>query len=442
MHGPKVGPDTALSTPHPRRRLLLIAYACSPRHGSEPMVGWHRALQAARFHDTWVICEEHRFGPEVREYLRTHGPVSGLRFEFLPMTGPQQLLARTSVLYYLAYNLWHRDALKLARRLHARHDFDLVHQVNYCGFREPGYCWQLEPPFVWGPLGGTQNMPLRFLGELGAWGAVKELVRTALNHWQLRFRRRVRQAARRADVILAANTTNQRDLRRAHGVLPEVLLETGLPKIAACAHRDVASAVDSPRDLHILWSGQFLPFKGLTLLLKALGGLRGRLPFQLRVLGDGPMRRAWSRLARRLGIEDRVQWLGWLPHAEAMEQYAWADVFAFTSLRDTTGSVMLEALAAGVPVICLDHQGGRDVVTDSSGWRIPPNRPGQVVADLQTVLLRAVRDRAYLAEMQRGARQRAERYLWSCNGEQMANVYERVLGGGVAGVPEREEQLA
>ena len=55
--------------------------------------------------------------------------------------------------------------------------------------------------------------------------------------------------------------------------------------------------------------------------------------------------------------------MGWLPHQEAIAQYAWADAFVFSSLRDTTGTVVVEALAAGLPVICLDHQGVHDVVT-------------------------------------------------------------------------------
>ncbi len=413
-----------------RSRILLVAYACSPRHGSEPSVGWHRAVQAARFHDTWVICEEHQFGTEIREYLAKHGPVPGLHFEFLPMSPLELRLAGTGVLYYVAYNLWHRRAARRAAELHQQHAFSLVHQVNYCGFREPGYCWQLDVPFVWGPLGGTQNLPLRFSLEIGCGGGVRETIRTLLNRWQLYFRRRVRQAAQRANVVLAANTTNQRDLQRALSIKPDVLLETGLTWIQKRdAPADGQGDRRDPHELRILWSGQFLPFKGLSLLLKALGRLRGRMPFRLRVLGRGPMDKPWRRLARKLQIDDAIEWLGWLPHEEAVLQYAWADVFAFTSLRDTTGSVMLESLAAEVPVICLDHQGGRDVITDACGVRIPPTNPRQVVRDLEGTLLRMSGDPAYRRKLSIGARERACDFLWSHNGECMAEVYRQVLEG-------------
>lgn len=425
--------------PSPRSRILLVAYACSPRHGSEPSVGWHRALQAVRFHDTWVICEERQFGPEIREYLHNHGPIPGLHFEFLPMSSWERRLASTSVLYYLAYNMWHRRAAQRAAELHQRHNFSLVHQVNYCGFREPGYCWQLDLPFIWGPLGGTQNLPWQFTFEIGCGGAIRETVRTLLNRWQLYYRRRVHRAARSARIVLAANTTNQRDLQRALGIEPDVLLETGLARVrqrSGTADGDADSR--DPGELRILWSGQFLPFKGLSLLLKALGRLRGRMPYRLRILGQGPMQKPWRRLARKLQIDDCIEWLGWLPHEEAIRQYAWADVFAFTSLRDTTGSVMLESLAAEVPVICLDHQGGHDVITDGCGVRIPPKNPGQVVRDLEDVLLRMSDDPEYLRQLSRGARERACDYLWSRNGECMADVYRQVLAGTREDSPEVE----
>src|SRR5262245_2183342 len=124
--------------PTPRRpRFLLLAYACSPTMGSEPGVGWNRALQAARMADTWVICEERRYGPGLRQYLAEKGPVPGLTFHFVPRDVLPAGLGKLPGLDYVAYNRWHRRAFRLARRLHAEHHFDLAHQVTFCGYRQP-----------------------------------------------------------------------------------------------------------------------------------------------------------------------------------------------------------------------------------------------------------------------------------------------------------------
>jgi glycosyltransferase involved in cell wall biosynthesis/peptidoglycan/xylan/chitin deacetylase (PgdA/CDA1 family) len=417
--GRKAAPDGS----PPRARVLLLAYACSPYRGSEASVGWHRALDAAREFDTWVICEETWCAPDIRAYIAANGAPAGVTFAFVPMGRWLRLLRRVPGLFYLAYNLWHRRGLAAARRLHRHCRFDLVHQVTFCGFREPGYLWKLGVPFVWGPVGGTQHYPWRFLLEAGPVGAVTETLRTLANGVQLRFSPRVRRAARTAASVFAANSTNARDMERFLGIAPAELLETGLPRLAASHGRQ------TPHDpIRLLWSGELRAFKGLPLLLRALARLPASTRFELRVVGGGPMRRRWHRMASRLGVDANTTWVGTLPHRDALLEFEWADVLVFTSLRDTSGNVALEALGAAVPVMCLDHQGVHDIVTDDCGLRIPVTAPGAVVEGLRDAVLRLSTDRALFARLSAGALARAHDLLWSVNGATMRSTYRRVLG--------------
>jgi len=168
--------------------------------------------------------------------------------------------------------------------------------------------------------------------------------------------------------------------------------------------------------------------KALPLLIDALARMPPDVPYCLRVLGEGKYLDAWRRLARRRGIDRRIEWLGWLPHEQALEQYAWADVFAFTSLRDTTGTVIAEALAAGLPVVCLDHQGAHDVVTDNCGIKIPVTTPREVIGGLREAFVRLARDPAEHQRLSRGAIERARDFLWTSQEEKMAAVFWRALG--------------
>ena len=111
------------------------------------------------------------------------------------------------------------------------------------------------------------------------------------------------------------------------------------------------------RLLRILWSGKLVPRKALSLLIKAWRGCRPRWPANCGCWARAartPLAAAGQRLARRTPHHLARM----LPQQEALRHYAWADVFVFTSLRDTTGNVVLEC-GAGLPVVCLDHQGGR-----------------------------------------------------------------------------------
>ena len=218
-----------LGSPDGRRpRLLLLTYACSPFHGSEKATGWNRAVQSARFCDTWVICEQREFAADIARYFEKHDLIAGLHFCFVAMSRFELALARVPGLYYLSYNLWHRRAYRVARRLHAQLAFDIVHQANRSGYREPGYLWRLDAAFVWGPVGGTQVYPWRFLSEASLRGAALEAIRNVLNALQLHLSPRLRRVARQADAIMVANSTVRRDLEGALGVKTTTLVETGL----------------------------------------------------------------------------------------------------------------------------------------------------------------------------------------------------------------------
>jgi glycosyltransferase involved in cell wall biosynthesis len=416
----------AICEPQRRPRVLQLSYACSPVRGSEAGVGWQRALQAAKHFDTWVICEEHEFADEIRDYLDAEGDIPGLHFVFVPIDQREWSWGQIhDWVWYAVLRRWHRQAFRVARQLHEQLHFDLVHQVTFCGFREPGYLWKLDAPFVWGPIGGTQNYPWRFLAAAGVRGALHETCRSIVNNLQLRLGGRVRRATRKAAAIVAATSTSQRDFARAHGVAPLVLPDVGLVHVDACPRKREVHA----GPLRILWSGLLTHRKALHLLIRALARLPNDVPYELRILGEGPMRASWERLARQTGVAAHAVWLGRLPHGEAMRQYAWADVFVFSSLRDTTGMVVVEALGAGLPVIGLDHQGVHDVLTDDCGVKIPVTTPREVIVRLSEAIARLARDDAERERLGRGALRRAGEYLWSRQEPAMIELYRRVLGG-------------
>ncbi|MDZ7618818.1 MAG: hypothetical protein U1E05_17570, partial [Patescibacteria group bacterium] len=265
-----------------------------PDRGSEEGVGWNRAVEAAKQFDTWVVCCKQLCAEGIRTHMSQHGSIPGLRFVFLPSSRRERWLARIPGLRYLAYNLWNQRAGRLAERLHRRRQFSLLHHLNYCGFREPGYLWKIDAPFVWGPLGGAQNYPWRFLPKAGLAVAVREGARSLVNELQLRYSRRVRLAAKRASLLMAATTTNHRALVRAHRVEPVLFIEGGVQQRPRTA---------SPRSndgvLRILWCGNLEPWKALHLLIEALAQIPADLPWRLRVVGAGSFAARSRRLAEQ-----------------------------------------------------------------------------------------------------------------------------------------------
>jgi peptidoglycan/xylan/chitin deacetylase (PgdA/CDA1 family) len=91
------------------------------------------------------------------------------------------------------------------------------------------------------------------------------------------------------------------------------------------------------------------------------------------------------------------------------------------------GTVVLEAMGAGVPVLCLDHQGAHDAVTESCGIKIPVVSPQDTIARLAAAIDSLARQPQRCRELGRAAKDRAKEYLWSRQGEAMAVLYRRVL---------------
>ncbi len=416
---------TTFQTPR-RPRVLQVAYACEPYYGSEQAVGWNWANQAGRFCDVWVICCADDCQRVIEHYLTENGEIANVNFVFLPKTHIQHAIHKLSrwlpFLSYYAFQRWHFQAYLLAKKLHAEIDFDLVHHVNFIGYREPGYLWKLGVPFVWGPIGGVQNCPWRF--SLG-WrlSKIKETLRTICNTIQLRTSLRVRHAAARAAVCLTANSTAKQYVEQILGYPAILLHENGIKRIVGKNQKPH----DPSEPLRLLWIGNLNLTKALDLVLNALSQLPSDVQFQFRVVGDGKLRRRLQKLAVELGIAENVEWLGRLPHEEALQQYHWADLLVFSSLRDTTGTVMLEAFAHGLPVICLDHQGAHDIVTEESGIKIPVSTPQGVIEALSHAIAACSQDREMVDRKSEAALERAKHFLWDRQGERMAEIYSQVL---------------
>jgi glycosyltransferase involved in cell wall biosynthesis len=227
-------------------------------------------------------------------------------------------------------------------------------------------------------------------------------------------------------VVLSANSTCAKHLFAIHGTESITLLETGVWTIG---DRPVASPPKGPEAhaLKVLWSGELKAYKALHVLIDAVASLKRTVPCEVRVLGSGATEVALRRRAAARGVAEAFRWLGQLPINEAKEQNRWADVLAFTSLRDTSGNVVLEALAQGVPVVCFDHQGVADIVDKTCGVKVPVTTFREGVAGFAGALRDLATDSDRLRRLSTGAVERARYFLWERNNRVMYAVYQSVL---------------
>jgi phosphatidylinositol alpha-mannosyltransferase len=179
----------------------------------------------------------------------------------------------------------------------------------------------------------------------------------------------------------------------------------------------------------VLFVGRLEPRKGLVYLVRAFLRLKPAFPrLRLLVVGrdDRHMKdKAMAMVPPRLRPD--LVFVGAVPQADLPSWYASADVFCAPSVGgESFGIVLAEAMAVGLPVVCSDIGGYRDVVHDGTdGLLVPPRDPEALAAALASLLDNPAR----LAAMGEAAATAARRYAWETVAGEVVEVYRTALGG-------------
>ena len=130
--------------------------------------------------------------------------------------------------------------------------------------------------------------------------------------------------------------------------------------------------VGRSRPFQLLFVGRLVVEKGIETLLDAARRVRDAgFCFNLRIVGDGPLRTQLADTVRTLALGDCVTLMGALPPARIAEQFAASDLFVLPSLLEGMPGVLLEAMAHALPVVATRVSGSEDVVDPSVGWLVP-----------------------------------------------------------------------
>jgi phosphatidyl-myo-inositol alpha-mannosyltransferase len=227
--------------------------------------------------------------------------------------------------------------------------------------------------------------------------------------------------AARIAVSLAARETWQRHFTGAMTVVPN-----GIGAEFYVPHDPLPGFTGD--DPTMLFVGRLEPRKGLTYLVRAFLRLKPSFPrLRLLVVGRDHKRQQEKTMAMvPPRLRPDVVFVGSVPQADLPSYYASADLFCAPSLGgESFGYVLVEAMAMGLPVVCSDIGGYRDLVRDDhEGLLVPPRDPEALARAIGSLLDNPAR-RAALAEV---ARTSAARYAWPVVAKEVAAVYEEAAG--------------
>jgi glycosyltransferase involved in cell wall biosynthesis len=195
-----------------------------------------------------------------------------------------------------------------------------------------------------------------------------------------------------------------------------------LAEFAPRPHHPVTS-----NDVRVLFVGRLDPAqKGLEPLIRAMGLVPRELRPVLRIVGEdwGGLNPTLA-LARQLGVGDRVVVLGAVSREKLLQEYYSADVFVLSSLFDSFPVVVMEAMAAGLPVVATRVGGVPEMVDDGrTGLLVPPGNPGALAAGIRTLL----EDRNLRTRFGEEGRRRVARFEWARVTPDLIGLFAEVAG--------------
>jgi len=413
-------------------RILISAYACVQDpdirfgNGGEGVLGWNIIRQLSRSHQLWVFT--HSQNRKSIEEALSRESLYNAQFYYIELPRYLGFLGKFSggVQFY-AY-LWQIKAYFIAKKLHNQFHFDAFHHVTYANDWMASFIGALLPvSYIRGPGGGAHAVPKDFLSEFSFVECIGQCLR-AIGQWLFRHDPFFILSQQRAKAILVCNREslelmpkkwqNKTYLFPVNGVSAEDLNLLKSKKESTLGNK-----------FRILSAGKLLSIKGFNLAIKSFKIFSNKIAkSELKVIGDGPELPNLKNLVRQLGIEGRVQFEKWMPRNEFLKELTFCDIFLFPSLRDGGGAVVIEAMAAGKPVVCLDISGPGFHITNEWGIKIPPSSPEQVINEMAKALEKLYSDKDLRTYLGRTARERAEKfYHWDRLGENLLKIYQEVF---------------
>lgn len=406
--------------------ILVNAYAVSPNWGSEQGLGWNWVINLAKYCHLDVITEG-EWHDDIEIALKDLPQRSNLKFHYLPVSEKIRKMCwnQGDWRFYWHYEKWQRRALEKAREICANKHIDVLHQLNMIGFREPGYLWKIENiPFVWGPIGGMELMPLAYLHGASWKQRIFNKVKNQINKYQYSHSRRVRKAIERSSALVSAVKGVRDVLSSIYDRNSFLINETGI-----ALSNDAPSKTFTPSvsPLKIIWVGKLDFRKQLPLALRSVIATEKR-DIELHVCGAGSeiaLEKMWS-IAEAGNITSQLNYHGVVPHDKMIEMMKQSDLMLFTSIMEATSTVVLEALSVGLPVICFNTCGFGPIVKDFAGITVELSDLNKSVNEFAYQILKVYNNREILKEISSRIIANRDAFTWDSKARKILDIYRQI----------------
>jgi glycosyltransferase involved in cell wall biosynthesis len=406
-------------------RVLILADDCNPYWPPTPLFGYKLARCIADYVDVLVVTQI-RNKPNIdREgmgkarvvYLNTEIVASPMWKLGVMLRGGSTINWGTQIaLNYPSYLAFEWAAWRRFKDvLHSKH-YDIVHRITPVSTRQPSLIAKRCPvPFLLGPINEGLSWPTEFSVHMSR----NERV---LGHlWRtLSFFPYHRSTLTHSDCILASC---------AHSInaLPQSVRQKviNFPNVGTDSKMfNIPIRNSQKKTKTILFVGRLVPVKLPEVVVRAFDASPMLRRHRLVIVGDGPERPKLERLISEYHLSDCVELTGQKSHAEVSVLMKEADIFAFPSICETGGGVVIEAMACGLACVVVDHGGPATLVAPGLGIKIRMGDFSHIVREFTAALEQLVEDPALITRLGTAAHRHAMTYYsWDAKAQKLLEIY-------------------
>lgn len=328
---------------------LISAYSVNPYKGSEDSIGWNWVLQYEKNYkegDRIILLTKKFNEKDTRRGLKEFNIQ---HVELVIVDVPNALnwfREKHSAFHHMYYILWQHWAWLWVK--HSGIRFDVIHHVTMNDYRIPSELYKAKgAKVIWGPMGGAQvtPRPLKVYEKNQLVASFREFVNKSCS-WNPFYKKALRSYYK----IYCINNETQKQISRIVGkdvpLMPELALRD--------EYKNLPIRKGKNDILKIVFVGRLIGKKGIAFLVDALSLMPTDMDWEFLIFGDGDDRALIEKQIADSGIGKNVKLMGNRPLNQIAEAYQQADVFVLPSLRETSGNVLLEAMAYAVPIVAFD----------------------------------------------------------------------------------------
>ena len=404
------------------RTILISAYGCEPLKGSEAGVGWNWVIQMAQRNRLHVITRANN-----QASIEAHLPnelKNNIIFHYYDAPSFIRQLKKRAKRLYFYYFVWQIGIIPIVRHIIKTERIDYTMHLTFGSMWMPTFLPFFSTSFIWGPIGGGDCEPRPFLKLLPFKQKVIQSFRYVMNALSF-MHPGVMFAAYRAKVILARTPNTARAIPNCFRAKVQTILETAMED-SVFEHKCVYQLNDDV--VRMITTGRLLPNKNIVTAVKSLEYIPKDYRVRLTIIGSGYQRREIEETAKRIGRSQDVVIIDELPREEVLAVVERSDIFLFPSLREGGSWSLMEAMAIGLPVICLDWAGMAIITDDNCAIRIPVSNPEQMPKDMAAAIITLIKNPGLREAMGKAGRNRIkEVYNWKTKGLFVEQLFNSLL---------------